>query len=179
MLQADELLARATSGDQTAFGYLVRDHQGMVFGLAYNYLHDRALAEELAQEVFLQLYRHLAQIESTAHLVNWLRRVTSHRAIDCTRRQKRVPQISYDDLPERAVEFRENDPLMSETLRRLVATLPEKPRMIVALRYQEDLEPAEIAQLLDMPVNTVKSHLRRSLQVLREKVTRCMGEVEV
>jgi RNA polymerase sigma-70 factor (ECF subfamily) len=68
---------------------------------------------------------------------------------------------------------------MALTLQRLVAALPDKPRLVVTLRYQEDLEPAEIARVLDMPVNTVKSHLRRSLTLLREKVTRCLGEVEV
>lgn len=178
-MQADELLARASSGDQAAFTSLVRQHQGMVFGLAYNYLRVRALAEELAQDVFLQLYRHLPQIESPEHLVNWLRRVTCHRSIDYTRRLKRERQTAVDDLPEMAAEFRETDPLMTETLQRIVATLPEKPRMIITLRYQEDLEPAEIAELLEMPLNTVKSHLRRSLQILREKVTRSFGEVEV
>ena len=179
MEQSDELLLRAANGDQMAFGDLVRMHQGMVFGLAYNFLHDRALAEELSQEVFLQLYRHLPQIESPAHLIFWLRRVASHRSIDYTRRNKRESHVSVDELPELAADFRETDPMMSETLRRIVATLPEKPRMIVTLRYQEDLEPAEIAELLRMPVNTVKSHLRRSLQILREKVTRSFGEVEV
>ena len=105
--------------------------------------------------------------------------MASHRSIDYTRRNKRESHINVDELPELAADFRETDPMMSETLRRIVATLPEKPRMIVTLRYQEDLEPAEIAALLRMPVNTVKSHLRRSLQILREKVTRSLGEVEV
>jgi RNA polymerase sigma-70 factor, ECF subfamily len=178
-MQADDLLARASSGDQSAFADLVRQHQGMVYGLAYNYVRVRALAEELSQEVFLQLYRHLPQLESAEHLVHWLRRVTCHRAIDYTRRLKREPLTALDELPEQAIEFHEGDLLLSEALRRIVATLPEKPRMIITLRYQEDMEPSEIAELLDMPVNTVKSHLRRSLNILREKVTRSFGEVEV
>jgi RNA polymerase sigma-70 factor, ECF subfamily len=69
--------------------------------------------------------------------------------------------------------------LMTEALRRIVATLPEKPRLVVTLRYQEDLDPSEIADLLDMPLNTVKSHLRRSLAILREKVTRSLGKIRV
>jgi RNA polymerase sigma-70 factor (ECF subfamily) len=68
------------------------------------------------------------------------------------------------------------DSMMRDTLRRIVATLPEKPRLVVQLRYQEDLDPTEIAEILDMPLNTVKSHLRRSLAILREKVGRCLGE---
>jgi RNA polymerase sigma-70 factor, ECF subfamily len=57
-------------------------------------------------------------------------------------------------------------------LRKLTAALPEKPRMVVLLRFQEDLDPSEIARVLDMPINTVKSHLQRSLAVLKEKLER-------
>jgi RNA polymerase sigma-70 factor (ECF subfamily) len=61
---------------------------------------------------------------------------------------------------------------MDETLRRLVASLPETPRMVMVLRYQEDLDPSEIAEVLEMPVATVKSHLQRALAMLREKLAR-------
>ena len=63
--------------------------------------------------------------------------------------------------------------MIGRTLDRCVATLPEAARAIVILRYQEDLEPTEIADLLGMPINTVKSHLRRSLQWLRDQ---CAGD---
>ena len=62
-------------------------------------------------------------------------------------------------------------------LRQVVAALPEKQRMMVVLRYQEDLGPAEIAELLEMPVNTVKSTLHRSLEELRTRLTRKLGGV--
>ena len=66
---------------------------------------------------------------------------------------------------------------MSRRLRQLIATLPENPRMVMVLRYQEDLMPEEIAALLEMPVRTVKSHLQRSLTILREKIERSMGDI--
>ena len=177
--RAEETLARSVSGDQLAFAQIVREHQGMVFSLAYHFLRDRALAEELAQEVFLLLHQNLSAMKSSAHLTYWLRKVTSHRCIDQTRRLKVRPQISLEDVPEPAGANSTSDPLLSQALRRVVGTLPEKARMVVLLRYQEDLEPAEIAEVLNMPVNTVKSHLRRSLATLREKLTRCLGEVPV
>ncbi len=175
----DDTLARSALGDQTAFADIVRQHQGMVFSLALHFLRDRALAEELAQEVFLNLHQNLSAIKSPAHLTFWLRKVTSHRCIDMTRRQKVRPQVSLDDVPEPAASSTENDFMLSDMLRRVVNTLPEKARLVVVLRYQEDLEPAEIAKVLDMPVNTVKSHLRRSLTILREKLSRQLGEVQV
>ncbi len=163
----DERLARARAGDASAFADLVRRYQAMVFSLAFRIVSNRALAEELAQDVFLQLHRHLASLESGAHVTHWLRRVVSHRAIDVARQHARRPQASLSDVAEPAVSSGERDPFMVRRLRQLVATLPPAPRAVLTLRFQEDLDPSEIAHVLDMPLNTVKSHLRRGLAVLR------------
>jgi RNA polymerase sigma-70 factor (ECF subfamily) len=163
----DDRLARARAGDTGAFADLVRRHQSMVFSLALRIVSNRALAEELAQDVFLQLHRNLAAIESGAHVTHWLRRVVSHRAIDLARQHARRPQTSLADVAEPSVPSIERDPLMVRRLRSLVAALPTAPRAVLTLRFQEDLDPSEIARVLDMPLNTVKSHLRRGLAVLR------------
>jgi RNA polymerase sigma-70 factor (ECF subfamily) len=179
MDRAKEALARAAGGDHAAFAELVREHQSMVFSLARRILRNSATAEESAQEVFLELYRNLGGIQSPAHLVFWLRKVTTHRCIDRFRRERRRLEESVEELPEAIVGANEADPLLSRTLRSLVASLPEMPRAIVTLRYQEELEPSEIASILELPLNTVKSHLRRSLAILREKAGRTLGKVEV
>lgn len=151
----------------------------MVFSLAYHFLRDRGAAEELAQDVFLALYRSLASIQSETHLCFWLRKVTSHRCIDYARRnrQRRWPDITQ--IPEPAAVEPERDPWLAESLRALVAGLPAKHRMAVVLRFQEDLPPAEIAALLDMPIDTVKSNLRRALLLLRAKLERSRKEAHV
>ena len=174
-----DTLERSALGDQYAFEEIVRQHQGMVFSMACHFLRDRSLAEELAQEVFLNLHQNLNSIKSPEHLVFWLRKVTSHRCIDQSRRQKVRPQVSLEDVPEPAINASENDLFLSEMLRRVVDTLPEKARLVVILRYQEDLDPGEIASVLEMPLNTVKSHLRRSLSILRDKLSRTLGEVTI
>ena len=86
-LSGDELLAQARTGSESAFAALVREHQAMVFGLAYHFLQSRAQAEELAQDVFLALHQNLPRVESARHLVFWLRRVTSNRCIDCCQKR--------------------------------------------------------------------------------------------
>ena len=151
----------------------------MVFSIAYHFLHDRAMAEEVAQETFLQLHKHLASLESPEHVVYWLRRATSNRCIDCARHQRLVPQVCLDSVPEPAAVDAPGDPMLARRMRQLVASLPPKQRMVVVLRYQEDLEPDEISELLRVPVGTVKSQLQRSLAVLREKVARTMGMVNL
>ena len=142
----------------------------MVFSLALRYLRDRSSAEELAQDVFLQLYRQLAGIESPAHATWWLRRAICHRSIDEVRKRNLRPRVCLDAVPEPAFDASQPDPLLSERLRQLVGKLPEKARAVVILRYQEDLDPTEIAEILEMPVSTVKSHLHRSLASLRGRL---------
>jgi RNA polymerase sigma-70 factor (ECF subfamily) len=122
--------------------------------------------------VFFSLHRNLHQIESPAHAAAWLRKVAAQRAIDEGRRRSRRPQVALEDVGEPAAGAKPSDPLLSDLLRKLVATLPEAPRMVMVLRYQEDLDPAEIAAALEMPVATVKSHLQRSLAMLRGKLVR-------
>lgn len=162
--------------EQADFESLVRDHQAMVFSIACNFFHNEAIAEEIAQEVFLQLYENLHRIESRSHVTFWLRRTTSHRCIDQLRRASARHEVQLARLPEVAGSPEAADPLLRERLRRLVASLPEKPRMVVLLRYGEDLDVAEIGRVLKMPVRTVWSHLYRGLSLLREKVSRYLGE---
>src|SRR5688572_8844703 len=90
----DKSLESSALGDELGFEQIVRQHQGMVFSMACHFLRDRSLAEELAQEVFLNLHQNLHSIKSPEHLTFWLRKVTSHRCIDQARRQKVRPQIS-------------------------------------------------------------------------------------
>jgi RNA polymerase sigma-70 factor, ECF subfamily len=161
------LLARATAGDTAAFGTLVRMHQRPVYSLALRMLSDRHRAEDLAQEVFLQLYRSLAALESEDHLSFWLRRVTMHRAIDRLRRERRYAAMPLADAEIVASDSADADPILERRLRGLLEELAPAARAVIVLRYQEDLDPVEIGRTLKMSVNTVKSHLKRSLALLR------------
>ena len=172
----ESALARAARGDQTAFAEIVAELQAMVFSIAWHYLQDRSLAEDVAQEAFLDLYQKLNTIQSSAHLTYWLRKVAVHRSIDQGRRQKHRRESDWEHLAEPATEGKRSDPLLLDRLRQAVGTLPERQRMVVVLRYEEDLGPAEIAELMAMPVNTVKSTLHRSLEELRKKLIRKVGE---
>lgn len=164
----DEELARARTGDQRAFAMLVRAHQRSVYSLALRMLTDSGAAEDLAQEVFLQLHRNLPSIESGAHLSFWLRKAATHRAIDRLR-QPQMQAAAIEEAEALGVQI-EDDPLLQRQLGRLIVELSPAARAVMLLRFQEDLDPLDIARTLDMPINTVKSHLKRSLATLRERV---------
>ncbi len=157
------------------FEDLVRRHQAMVFSIAFHFLQDRAAAEELAQDVFLQLYRHLPGLQSAEHITFWLRKVASHRCIDYARR-RRLPFLSLAAAPEPLSEERTRDPFLTRHVRAVVASLSYKARLIVILRYQEDLTPSEISDATGIPIATVKSQLQRSLATLRDKLVRVAGD---
>jgi len=157
------------------------EHQSMVFSIALRILGDRFLAEETAQDVFLELHAKLDELASDDHVLHWLRRATVHRSIDRIRQRYRRHEVVTDpadfrdlNLPDLAVDASPGDPLLSRQLRQLVASLPVMQRTVIALRYQEDMSVDEIADALSMPVATVKSHLRRTLLLLREKMTRVL-----
>jgi len=151
------------------FAEAVARHQSMVFSIGWHFLRNRALAEELAQDVFVELHRHWHSIRSADHLVFWLRKVSSNRAIDFVRKRRSRPECSLESTNEPSTLEKLNDTLLKSYLERMVASLPDKQRMVVVLRYQEGLEPEEISRLLDMNVSTVKTNLARALELLRVK----------
>lgn len=162
---------------QPDFEQLVDEHQTMVFSLAMRMTGDRGLAEEIAQDVFMELDRHLGKIESHEHALFWLRRVAMSRSADALRRRRVRGMDLWVEIEENhgAPGEERNSPLATR-LEQLLATLPEAQRAALVLRYQEDLTPDEIAATLDAPLATVKSHLQRGLKLLRAKATSRLKE---
>jgi RNA polymerase sigma-70 factor, ECF subfamily len=163
--------------DDRHFRTLMLAHQSMVFSIALRILGDRSAAEEVAQDVFLELHAKLHGLASEEHVLYWLRRVSVHRSIDRVRRRQRQPEVAMDwnelpEPPDLSITASPGDPPLSRWLQQLVDSLPIVARTVLALRYQEDMSPDEISGALDMPVATVKSHLQRSLRLLREKSAR-------
>jgi RNA polymerase sigma-70 factor (ECF subfamily) len=152
------------------FEQLVDEHQSMVFSLAWRMTGDRGLAEEIAQDVFLELDRNLGRMESGDHACFWLRRVAMNRSTDALRRRKVRGVDLWVEIDEsHGAQVDEHASPLGARLEQLLTTLPEPQRAALVLRYQEDLTPEEIATTLDAPLATVKSHLQRGLKLLRAK----------
>jgi RNA polymerase sigma-70 factor (ECF subfamily) len=161
-------LRQAQGGDAGAFAHIVRAHQARVFSLALRLCRRREDAEEVAQDAFVQLHAALDRITDGAHLKHWLLRTVTHRAIDRARAQNRRPaQVALEVVAEPAAPETEEDPLAQRQLLALIDALQPDARAVLLLRFQEDLDPLEISRVLEIPHNTVKSHLRRALESLR------------
>jgi RNA polymerase sigma-70 factor (ECF subfamily) len=162
---------------QPDFEQLVDEHQSMVFSLAWRMTGDRGLAEEIAQDVFMELDRHLGKIESPQHACFWLRRVTMSRSADALRRRRVRGVDLWVEMDENhGMRVEERTSPLGVRLEQLLATLPEPQRAALILRYQEDLTPEEIAVTLAAPLATVKSHLQRGLKLLRAKAANHLKE---
>ena len=127
---------------QPDFEQLVDEHQSMVFSLALRMTGDRGLAEEIAQDVFLELDKRLSKIESANHACFWLRRVAMSRSADALRRRKVRRMSLWVTIEEgHGVAAEERASPLGTRLEQLLATLPEPQRAALVLRYQEELTP--------------------------------------
>jgi RNA polymerase sigma-70 factor, ECF subfamily len=158
--------------DDTGFRGLVEEHQSMVYSIALRILGDAGAAEEVAQDVFVELHGALERLESGAHVRFWLRRVAVHRSTDYLRRRASRPEFRGEEWTEEQELWTDRLAVgnaMGARLEQMLRSLPEKQRVAVVLRYQEEMDPEEIARTLGSPLATVKSDLQRGLQLLRRK----------
>jgi RNA polymerase sigma-70 factor, ECF subfamily len=167
--------------DPGEFRRLAEEHQRMVFSIALRVSRDRGMAEEIAQDVFLELYRSGEKLQGPDHVRFWLRRVAVHRATDALRRQARQPETAAEEWMEEqhGTPVPDSSVLnngISHRLESMVGSLPESMRVAVVLRYGEDMTPEEIGLMLGQPIPTVKSNLQRGLKMLRQKAAVTMKE---
>ncbi len=172
-------VAAATRGDQRAFAHLVDAYQVPVYNLCYRMLGNPGDAEDAAQETFVRVYTHLRTYNPQQKLSSWILAVASHHCIDRLRRQH-IKWLSLDEaLPVPATaqdEPQPEDSLMEretrDEIRDLLQSLPAEDRLVIALRYWQDLSYEEIAQVVGATESAVKSRLHRARQVLADGVRR-------
>jgi RNA polymerase sigma-70 factor (ECF subfamily) len=182
----EELLVRFQRGQREAFGVLVRRYERELYGYLRRYLGDASLADDVFQNTFLQLYTKVGKYEAGRPVRPWLYTIATHQAIDALRRCGRHQALSLEQQREVTadgdihtligmLESRTPGPLdrAQEEERRLtvrasVERLPEFLRQVVLLAYYQGLKYREIADILGIPVGTVKSRLHAALVRLQE-----------
>lgn len=173
MSTEQELIGRCRQGDQLAFAELVEAHKGMVFAIAQRLLRDQNAAEDLAQEVFLRVYRNLATFQGNAKLSTWIYQIAYRAGLE--ELQKPHRRQHYVALDAGATELPALDPGpegvdLNQTLDYYLGKLPPHYRMALTLYYLQDRKYEEIAAVMELPVGTVKTYLHRAKAWLRERV---------
>lgn len=170
------LLERCRQGDTEAFARLVTEQQDYVYTLARRIVHDPEEAADLTQEVFVQVWRGLPSFRGAARFRTWLYRIVVNRGLNRLRKRRRErDDVSMDPQMIDSLAAAGNDPYTEAWQRERrafiweqVDRLPAKYRLAVALYYQQELSCAEVAQVLGLPLGTVKTHLYRARQALAD-----------
>jgi RNA polymerase sigma-70 factor (ECF subfamily) len=176
-----ELMLRVKEGDGASFGLLLEKHRSSVVHFLYRMVQNHAVAEELAQEAFLRVYRSRSTYEPTARFTTWLFRIATHLALNALRDGKNErSQERFDDtgdLPVRQVSDRRPSVEQSmvyqaklDEVRRAIAALPEKQRAAVLMHKYEEMEYSQIARVLSCSESAVKSLLFRAYEALRARL---------
>ena len=177
-----ELMLRVKDGDGDCFGLLLDKHRVSVIHFLYRLVQESAVAEELAQEVFLRVYRSRSSYEPTAKFTTWLFRIATHLGLNWLRDGKRERGLerlddASPDLPVRQITDRRPTveqllvyDVRLEEVRQAVAALPEKQRAAVLMHKYEEMEYAQIAKVLGCSDSAVKSLLFRAYETLRARL---------
>jgi RNA polymerase sigma-70 factor (ECF subfamily) len=178
--EPDETLAQRAQTDHAAFGELVRRYADRIFNLAYRMTGDRSDAEDLTQDAFARAYRGLRGYDPARPFGAWLYRVALNVCL--TDRQRRpaaiVEPLAGDEIDNSAsaAELAERHEVQ-ETVQQAILGLPPIYRAVIVLYHLEERSYAEIAELLDLPVNTVRTHLHRGRALLRDRMAAYPGIV--
>jgi RNA polymerase sigma-70 factor (ECF subfamily) len=182
-----ELMLRVREGDDTSFALLLERHRGPVVHFLYRMVQNPSVSEELAQEVFLRVYRSRATYEPTAKFTTWLFRIATHLALNWVRDGKK--EKGHESLDEQVVDgidrqVRDRQPTIEQAMlqevkmtevRRAIDALPAKQRAAVLMHKYEELEYAQIARALSCSESAVKSLLFRAYESLRSRLAHMAG----
>lgn len=166
-----ELVNLSKNGDTDAFSELVRRHQHIVYNVSYRFMREQALAEDMAQEAFLKAFRLLKGFRGDCSFSTWMYRVTCSVCLTELNRRKRRGEVEL--LPGHAGEAPSNSLETSdlpEHIRRCVALLPDHYAQIITLYYLKGVNYDEIAQVMEIPMGTLKTWMFRARKQLRSIV---------
>ncbi len=182
-----ELMLRVREGDSQSFALLLAKHRAPVIHFLYRMIQNQAVAEELAQEVFLRVYRSRASYEPTAKFTTWLFRIASHVALNHIRdgkherNQESLDQESDEGMSRQVaseaptVEQRMVREAKFEEIRQAIELLPAKQRAAVLMHKYQEMEYSQIAAALECSESAVKSLLFRAYETLRAKLAHMAG----
>lgn len=175
-----ELIALAANGDAKAFRVLVNQYLPLVYNYLFRMTQNHELSEEMAQEAFVKAYQNLKTFDRTRAFKPWLLRIATNATLSELRKQKKV--VSLNALEEEG-SFHEADyqsteditlqlerQLTHEEVQQAITQLASKYRQVLLMRYQQELSYEEIADAMQIPLNTTRTWLKRGLEKLKQAV---------
>lgn len=177
-LSDKELVEKAKTGDDNAFEQLLFRYEKQIFGYLLRFVNQKENAEDVTQETFIKVYRSLKTFDPEYKFKTWLYTVATHTAYDWLRKAKKTHELFIIDDPEnefetidqasayKELEMKENKELVDNAIQKI------KPayQTVIQMFYRDELSYEEIAQVLNLPLNTVKTHLSRAKKALSKEL---------
>ncbi len=177
-----ELVALAQAGDSDAFATLVARHQHLVYNLAFRFMREPSLAEDMAQEAFLKAFRLLKGFRGDCAFSTWMYRVTASVCLTELSKRKRRGEVPLLPVHEKCDDQNSTESSdLNEIMRSCVERLPERYARIVTLYYLKETPYEDIAHALQVPLGTLKTWMFRARKQLRrivEEELRCHGTAQ-
>lgn len=177
-----ELVGLALQGNQKAFGQLVNRYIPLVFNYLYRMTQNHEVSEEMAQEAFVKAYKNLKSFDKSRSFKPWILRIASNAAISELRKQSKVVSLNAleeegqwgeaDHQPQENIDVQLERKLSSEEVMKVLGHLDEKYQQVLLLRYQQELSYEEISQALNIPLNTVRTWIKRGLEKLKTEIAK-------
>ncbi|MCF2947668.1 RNA polymerase sigma factor [Paraglaciecola aquimarina] len=163
-----DLIRSVQNGDKRAYNILYQEYIGQVYGLCYRLTGEKMLAEDAAQEVFIQLWRKISNFKGDSKFSTWLHTVTSNITISYLRKQKGWMQKMFNLEDSVAMNEPAEESVGKVDLESYVVKLPERARIVFVLHAIEGYRHEEIAQMTNMAVGSSKAQFHRAKQLLKE-----------
>ncbi|MFW6019997.1 MAG: RNA polymerase sigma factor [Bacteroidales bacterium] len=180
-----DFLQKLKKGDKQAFRQLVEDHKNMVYTTAYGFVHNKAEAEDIAQEVFVEVFNSIDKFKGEAKISTWIYRITVNKSINALNKMKRIGKVkqtttSYDPENENSLEIPEetkNSPdaihenqERREILENAIDGLPENQKTAFVLHKYDGLAYKQISDIMETSLSSVESLLHRAKTNLQKKL---------
>ena len=181
-LNESDLIKKTLEGDDHSFSLLVDKHKDFVFSMALRKLQNEQLAEEIAQDSFLNAYKALKSFEGKSKFSTWLYRITYNVALNALKKENRNRVFFSDQEPEEFMSYSISNQINDSTLddverndmgdivRECIAKLPSKFASILTMYHLNQMKYDEISELMRLPIGTVKSHIHRGRVMLRNLI---------